>query len=703
MRIGCVVIGLSIAAVLAAAPRVPYATYLGGNAGDSASQIASDSSGNYYVVSVTSSTNFPALPANQSFGADTDVVVSKFSAANVLVYSTVLAGNAADSCNSIVADTDGSVYLGCNTSSPNFPRPAGSVIGTAVTGTGVVKLNPSGVLVASAFLAAPASQGIAGITLDSGRNVWVTGNTAGFPNQTGAIQTGVAGDLDIFVAKFNSGLTQMTYFTYLGSSAADGGNRIAVDAAGNVYLSAFGGSPSFPTGTGKAFPGSGVFVAKLDPAANKLLYASYVSGGSGGFGFVVDGNDIWICGSVGPTFTTTADALQPASGGGTDTALVRLSAQDGTIRYASYFGGNGNEFANSMARDPDGNIIVFGNTTSTDLRTTPDAIRATLANPTSAFLYQVDAGGRLLFSTYLGGSTGFNFGISVALDKLGNPIVFGITAATDFPVSADAYQGQFGGGANDEYIARIELVGPADPYLELTAIQNAASFAGGAVAPGEIITIYPRNVGPAGLVTAALTPDRRIATLIGATRVLFDDVPSPMVYTINGQVSLVVPYSVQGKALTRVVVEYNGVKSRPFAVPVTAAAPGIFTALSGVGQAAALNENGSFNTAVNRATRGSILVFFLTGEGQTAPAGVDGRLNEFSRLEDFPAPVLKPVVTIGGQPAEILFSAGAPNYLAGLMQFNVRIPQGIQPGAAVPLTVTIGTTATPSGVTLAIQ
>jgi uncharacterized protein (TIGR03437 family) len=703
MNIGRALLCLSLPSALAAAPRVSYATYLGGSAGDSASQVVSDSSGNYYVVSLTNSTNFPALPANQSFGADTDVVVSKFSAANTLVYSTVLAGNAADSCNSIVADTDGSVYLGCTTSSTNFPRPAGSVIGTAVTGTGVVKLNPSGVLIGSAFLAAPAGQGINALTLDSGRNVWVTGNTTGFPNQTGTIQTNVAGDTDIFVAKFNNALTQMTYFTYLGSSAGDTANRIAVDAAGSVYLSAFGGSPSFPTGTAKAFPGAGVFVVKLDPAANKLIYASYVSGGGGGFGFVVDGNDIWICGSVGPTYATTADAMQPASGGGTDTVLVRLSAQDGVIRYASFFGGNGNEFANAMVRDPDGNIIVFGNTTSTDLKTTPDAIRTTLANPTSAFLYQVDAGGRLLFSTYLGGTNGYSFGISAALDKLGNPIVFGITPATDFPVSADAYQRQFGGGTSDEFLARIELVAPPDPFLELTAIQNAASFAGGAVAPGEIITIYPRNVGPSSLVTAALTADRRISTLIGATRVLFDDVPSPMVYTINGQVSLVVPYAVQGKTLTRVVVEYNGVKSRPFGVPVASAAPGIFTALSGVGQAAALNENGSFNTAANPAARGSILVFFLTGEGQTAPAGVDGRLNEFTRLEDFPSPVLKPVVTIGGQPAEILFSAGAPNYLAGLMQFNVRIPQAIQPEAAVPLSVSIGTTATPTGVTLAIQ
>ena len=65
------------------------------------------------------------------------------------------------------------------------------------------------------------------------------------------------------------------------------------------------------------------------------------------------------------------------------------------------------------------------------------------------------------------------------------------------------------------------------------------------------------------------TADRRIATLIGGTRVLFDDTPAPMVYTVAGQVSLVAPYGVQGKSFTRIVVEYNGVKSRPMAIPVS--------------------------------------------------------------------------------------------------------------------------------------
>lgn len=679
---------------VAATPRVSYSTYLGGTGADGVNAVAIDALGNYYVVSSTQSPNFPQLPANQNFPGDSDVVVSKFSAANVLVYSTVLGGSGADSCGAIAADTDGSAFVACTAISASFPRPGGG-FGSNIPGSGVLKLDASGALaaVAVANVLVPTAS-IFALTVDANHTVWVTGSS-----------TTQTGDTDILVGRLDSTLRNQMSFLPIASPSSEIGTRIVVDGSGNIYIFGNGGSPAFPTGSGRAFPSAGLFVVKVEPVALRVLYATFLSGGVGGSGLILQGSDVWACAnSNGSNFIPTADAVQSTYGGGfNDTILVRLNASDGQIRYATYFGGNGGEFCNSLNSDPYGNLILAGNTTSTDLKTTADALRSSIPSASSSvFLTQLDAGGRLLFSTYLGGTTDLSFGLSAVVDKLGNPIVVGITAATDFPTTADALQ-RTKGGANDGYVVRVELVASADPSLERVAIQNAASFAGGAVAPGEIITIYPKNVGPATLVTAALTADRRIATLIGATRVLFDDIASPMVYTVNGQVSLVVPYEVQGKTFTRIVVEYNGVKSRPFAVPVTTAAPGIFTASGGVGQAAASNENGSFNNTTNPATRGSILVFFLTGEGQTTPAGVNGRLNEFARLEDYPAPLLKPVVTIGGQTAEVLFGAGAPNFLAGLMQFNVRVPQNISTGSAVPLTVSIGTIAGPAGVTVAIR
>ena len=150
-------------------------------------------------------------------------------------------------------------------------------------------------------------------------------------------------------------------------------------------------------------------------------------------------------------------------------------------------------------------------------------------------------------------------------------------------------------------------------------------------------------------------------------------------------------------------VESNGVKSRPITFPVAAVAPGIFTIAGGTGQAVVLNQDSSLNSPAIPADRQSVIVFFATGEGQTIPRGEDGRLNEFTRLEEFPRPEAQIGVSIGGQLAEVLYAGGAPGFLAGLMQFNVRVPPGAQPGPSLPVVITIGGIASPIGVTLAVR
>ena len=685
-------------------PRISYATYLGGSRGEIANAIATDADGNYYVAVQTDSPNYRLLPTGQSFGGDLDIVVSKFSPTNVLIYSTVIGGSGVDTPLKSVVDTDGSLFLAFRTTSTNFPKPAGSTIGGGSAGTGVLKLNPAGTLTTVALLgAAPGSSTTNGLTLDSNRRVWITGATSGFAGQTGAIQSGVAGGTDVFVASLNNALTQISYFTYLGGPTDDAAYQITVDAAGGVYLAGDGGA-AFPTGPSKAFPAAGIFVTKLDPVANKILFATYLGAGVP-HGLVLDNADVWACGAYigGGGFSSTPDALQVNPGGSTDAFLVRLNATDGQIRYATFLGGSGGDFANGLARDPSGNFIVYGNTTSANFPITPDALRRSGGPGITPYIVVVDAAGRLLYASYLSGSNGtFEPGLDLALDPLGNAIGIGATSASDFATTPGSFQ-PISGGGQDAYLLRIEFVAPSDVNLRSAAIQNAASFRGGAIAPGEVITIYPSNAGPQTLVTAALTADRRVATLIGATRVLFDDTPAPMVYTVAGQMSLAVPYAVRDKTFTRIVVEYNGVKSRPTVVPVAAVAPGIFTVASGTGPAALLNQDGSLNTPQRPADRGSVVVFFATGEGQTNPAGVDGRLNEFTRLEDFPRPIQSPRVTIGGQPAEVLFAAGAPGFLAGLMQFNVRVPEGFAAGPDVPLAISFGNLTSQPGVTLSVK
>jgi len=110
---------------------------------------------------------------------------------------------------------------------------------------------------------------------------------------------------------------------------------------------------------------------------------------------------------------------------------------------------------------------------------------------------------------------------------------------------------------------------------------------------------------------------------------------------------------------------------------VAGAAPGLFTADStGTGQAAALNEDGSYNDAALPAVPGSMIVLFGTGEGQTSPAGVDGK----PAADPYPKPVQAVTVRIGGQTAEVLYAGAAPGLVAGVLQLNVRVPSGVASG-----------------------
>jgi len=204
---------------------------------------------------------------------------------------------------------------------------------------------------------------------------------------------------------------------------------------------------------------------------------------------------------------------------------------------------------------------------------------------------------------------------------------------------------------------------------------SAASFQGGAVSPGELITILGTAIGPAQLTTLTLGSDGRVSTTLADTQVLFDDVPSPLIYVSASQVSAILPYAVSGKTSTAVQIVTKGLKSNVLTTPVSTCAPALFTADStGNGQAAALNQDNSYNGHNTPADAGSILTLYATGEGQTDPAGVDGQLP----LSTYPKPVLPVSVKIGG--AASLYYGAAPQLVAGVMQVNAKIPDGVSSG-----------------------
>ncbi len=235
--------------------------------------------------------------------------------------------------------------------------------------------------------------------------------------------------------------------------------------------------------------------------------------------------------------------------------------------------------------------------------------------------------------------------------------------------------------------------------IQLQGIFNAATFAPASVAPGEIVTLTGFGLGPDSGTVAQPTAAGAYPTTVAGTTVTFDGISAPLLYVQGGQIDAIAPYELYGRSSTQVQVQSGANYSVPVNALVTNAAPGIFTAGgTGTGGAAALNADGTPNSALNPAPRGTPIVLYLTGEGQTAPAGQDGRII----LTDVRTPLLPVAATIGGEPATVLYAGSAPMLVSGVCQINLLIPQDLAPGTQ-PVEVQIGGIPTQQGVTIAVR
>ncbi len=296
------------------------------------------------------------------------------------------------------------------------------------------------------------------------------------------------------------------------------------------------------------------------------------------------------------------------------------------------------------------------------------------------------------FSLDLSGLGSFSSATLVTLDAStprSGPALTPVTPSAQMTVTLPGYGAAFLRLANTQ------------PAVPATRVQNAASYASGAVAPGELIALFGTALGPANPGYLTLTNPRLVANSLAGVHVLFDGVPAPLTYAAAGQINAVVPYSVAGKSTTQIQVEYLGAVSAPVSLPVVATAPGLFThGGSGQGQGAIVNlKDGAINSAANPAAAGDYVILYGTGAGATTPAGVDGLVT----APPWPQLNANVTVTIGGLPAHTAYAGPAPTLVAGVLQINAQIPQGVTPGPSVPVLVAIGNASSQSGVTVAVK
>jgi len=245
----------------------------------------------------------------------------------------------------------------------------------------------------------------------------------------------------------------------------------------------------------------------------------------------------------------------------------------------------------------------------------------------------------------------------------------------------------------------------------ITGVRHAASGAAGPIAPGEIISIFANaSVGPIGPtpgVSLLLDQNGKVASVLAGVRVRFLEVntAAPLTFVSAGQINAVVPFEVAGLTSVRLQIEYSNLSSDPITVQLAATAPGVFTANgSGSGQGAILNHDGAtLNGPSTAEPRGGYVTLFLTGGGQTRPAGVSGRVTTISEAPPItPTPIAPVSVTINGQAASVLFFGEAPGLVSGVLQLNVLVPLTISPGN-VPIQVFVGGKPSQSGVTMVVE
>jgi hypothetical protein len=467
-------------------PTLSYSTYLGGSNIDGANAIAVAPDGTAFVAGGTFSSDFPtAHPLQPNAGGPydypQDAFVAKISAdGSTLLYSTYLGGKHTDIAYGIAVDSLGNAYVVGTTDSADFPTTP-TVFNTLCGGDGEcgASWNPQGFIVYNGF-----------------------------------------------ASKLNIAGSALIYSGFIGYYEDVSANAVAVDGAGNAYVTGEVGPnimetvplvppetppPPFPiyngfettfAHTGTTFGGAGTdaFIIKIDASGSEFLYSSYLGGTDEdvGYGIAVDGSaNAYVTGvTYSADLPVTAGALQAAYAGAGDAFLVKVNTDTTglpSLVYSTYLGGSGLEQGNGVAIDASGNAYVAGLTTSLagSLGFTipgapyqPECDLLSGVCEGDAFVAKLNPAltgpASLVYFTYLGGSRA-DSASGIAVDSSGDAYVTGSTSSSDFPIVGTVFQAVYGGGNADAFVTELNPTATA-PLVYSTYLGGSNTDTGSGIA-----------------------------------------------------------------------------------------------------------------------------------------------------------------------------------------------------------------------------
>jgi uncharacterized protein (TIGR03437 family) len=650
---------LVVARLDASATKVVYLDYLGGSGFDEGRALAVDAQGDAYITGYTDSSDFPVTSGFSGPVPSGSVYpfLIKLNPNGSVAYATLFAGALAATPSAIAVDSGGNIFIS-GTAVQGYP-PTSGAFSPGMTGTNLpflAKLDPSGTKTLLAVSGVGGSQ----IALGPQGDIWVSGNVnfLGYPTTPGAYQTTFTPSFSCgnmpgamcfpasqqYITRLSADGTKLIYSTYLTGASGSTNLGLAVDSAGNAYVTGNTTSQDYPFTTAPSVSDRpGLFLTKLDATGSKVLWS--VMQGGNLLALDAGGNPV-AGGSSGPLYTPSGTTYPPPPP--TGNTPVQCLPNRTTVQSVAYV-------QSFRAQD--------GSTAATQL------LSATEAN---AYAMAVEPDGRILLSGY--------------------------TELPDVPLSpgvvfSDAVTQRTVPGA---FLAAFDLSQPAGGP-QLGCVTDAVTAAPiGPAAPGQLLSLFGAGLGPQTGISGFAAGQTSLPTSLANVQVTFDGLPAPLLYVSSGQINVQVPFEVAQNASTVMTVSIGPDSvTRMFAV--ASSNPSVFLDmsvsvagcdLSYVGDvvfaAVALNSDGSRNSCANPAKPSTSVTIFLNGVA--AKLGGTGSItgpnpDPFSSQVD----VRSDLVSLAAGP---LFPA--PGMIAGISQLSVQLPAISVPGLrAVSLGVAI--------------
>jgi len=411
-----------------------------------------------------------------------------------------------------------------------------------------------------------------------------------------------------------------------------GPQGVLVDNAGNVFV----------TDTGNAA------VRKIGP--DRTIQTLWTNGAMGSMAVDSAGNLFFSAGTSVERLSGTSGAISPVAGTGEFT----FSAAPGFVSGPEEIG-----LATAVALDLAGSIYVA------------DQGKGVIERVSHNCALSVDGGTTLRSPSGLAFDTKGNLYIS---DAAQGTIWIGLPTPAPAGEKPTPYFGRTGiRSASPANL--VNLIGePPTPPIEAP------------IAPGELLRIHGVCMGPFEPVFLGFGANGTLSTSAGGSQIQFNGTPAPLISVSSGEIIAQAPFELDGQFQAPVTLTFDGVTLQS-SIAVQSANPAVFTMSNQpFGPAIALNQDGTLNSASNPASKGSIVVLYATGTGQTAPPGSDGTVPPNSTLPAIKAPVL---VTIGSQNADIFYAGDAPGFV-GLAQLNIGVPNSTVGGGEQPITLEVG-------------